>query len=330
MACATTTPRAGRSRRRCGCRGGSGRSRASRSWPRVGTAGARRFVLVLIALAFGVFFVEWPEHAVWNTRFLPFWLLTWGLVAAMGAAELAAARGATAAHGRSRGSRDGDLQDVRAQAWADARGRGAAPRSTPSCGAPRSRCWRERHFDSGPARLGARARTSRADVLAAPLAAASRPPRWRCSSRSSGVYGLHRACERARRQPADPRSRAGRQYNYGATRAQTAWPEYQALIETMDTLPPGRAMWEGGNDVGNYGTTLALELLPYFTNGRIDSMEGLYFESSATTSFHFLTISELVGQSVEPGARARVRLGDQRRRLRARREAPADARRAVT
>ncbi len=47
-------------------------------------------------------------------------------------------------------------------------------------------------------------------------------------------------------------------------------------------LPPGRAMWEGGDAVGAYGTTLALELLPYFTDGRIGSMEGLYFESSAT------------------------------------------------
>jgi hypothetical protein len=34
-------------------------------------------------------------------------------------------------------------------------------------------------------------------------------------------------------------------------------------------------------------------LLPYFTHGRIGSMEGLYFESSATTDFHFMTVSEL-------------------------------------
>ena len=32
-------------------------------------------VLLLVAVCFGVFFVQWPEHAVWNTRFLPFWLL---------------------------------------------------------------------------------------------------------------------------------------------------------------------------------------------------------------------------------------------------------------
>jgi hypothetical protein len=68
----------------------------------------------------------------------------------------------------------------------------------------------------------------------------------------------------------------------------------------MGKLPPGRALWEGGDAVGTYGTTLALELLPYFTNGRIDSMEGLYFESSATTSFHFITVSELSAQPSNP------------------------------
>jgi hypothetical protein len=61
----------------------------------------------------------------------------------------------------------------------------------------------------------------------------------------------------------------------------------------MNDLPPGRALWEPSNDIDKYGTTLALELLPYFTHGRIGSMEGLYFESSATTDYHFLTVSEL-------------------------------------
>ena len=71
-------------------------------------------------------------------------------------------------------------------------------------------------------------------------------------------------------------------------------------MKTMGRLPPGRALWEGGDAVGAYGTTLALELLPYFTKGRIGSMEGLYFESSATTSFHFITVSELSAQPSNP------------------------------
>ena len=49
----------------------------------------------------------------------------------------------------------------------------------------------------------------------------------------------------------------------------------------------GRALWEIDNrdGVGNgkYGTTMALMLLPFWTDGCIASMEGLYFEASGTT-----------------------------------------------
>jgi hypothetical protein len=68
----------------------------------------------------------------------------------------------------------------------------------------------------------------------------------------------------------------------------------------MAELPPGRALWEGGDAVGAYGTTLSPELLPYFTDGRIGSMEGLYFESSATVPFHFMTVSELAKSPSNP------------------------------
>src|SRR5262249_39374759 len=71
--------------------------------------------------------------------------------------------------------------------------------------------------------------------------------------------------------------------------------EYQALVRTLDQLPPGRALWEGGPSLGAYGTPLALMMLPYWTDGRIASMEGLYFESSATTPYHFMTVATLAG-----------------------------------
>ena len=38
---------------------------------------------------------------------------------------------------------------------------------------------------------------------------------------------------------------------------------------------------------------MALMLLPYWTDGCIGSMEGLYFESSATVPYHFMTAAEL-------------------------------------
>jgi hypothetical protein len=36
-------------------------------------------------------------------------------------------------------------------------------------------------------------------------------------------------------------------------------------------------------------------MLPYWTDGRIASMEGLYFESSATTPYHFMAVATLAG-----------------------------------
>ena len=55
----------------------------------------------------------------------------------------------------------------------------------------------------------------------------------------------------------------------------------------------GRAMWEYEKELDRYGTPMALMLLPHWTDGCIGSMEGLYFEASATTPFHFLTQAEL-------------------------------------
>jgi hypothetical protein len=79
----------------------------------------------------------------------------------------------------------------------------------------------------------------------------------------------------------------------GAESDTKVYPEFKSLVSTMDQLPPGRALWEGGASLGVYGTPLALMLLPYFTDGRIASMEGLYYESSATTPYHFLSVSTL-------------------------------------
>ena len=55
----------------------------------------------------------------------------------------------------------------------------------------------------------------------------------------------------------------------------------------------GRAYWEYDGDLNKYGTPMAPMLLPYFTDGCIGSMEGLYFEASSTTPFHFVVQSEL-------------------------------------
>ena len=86
-------------------------------------------------------------------------------------------------------------------------------------------------------------------------------------------------------------------WNYSGYERKDEYPEYRGLIETMDAVGRregcGRAMWEYHPDLDAYGTPMAPMLLPYWTDGCIASMEGLYFEASATTPYHFLNQSEL-------------------------------------
>jgi len=73
------------------------------------------------------------------------------------------------------------------------------------------------------------------------------------------------------------------------------WPEYHALMKVIGKLPPGRSLAEGGSSLDKYGTPLAIMLIPYWTKGRITTMEGVYFEASATTPYHFEAVAALVG-----------------------------------
>jgi hypothetical protein len=75
------------------------------------------------------------------------------------------------------------------------------------------------------------------------------------------------------------------------------WSEYEAIIATMAAIGEdrgcGRAMWEAGIELERYGSPGAMGLLPYWTDSCITSMEGLFFESSATSPFHFVNQVEL-------------------------------------
>jgi hypothetical protein len=62
----------------------------------------------------------------------------------------------------------------------------------------------------------------------------------------------------------------------------------------------GRAMWEYSESENRFGTPESLMLLPYWTSGCVDSMEGLLFESSTTTPFHFLNQAELSASPSNP------------------------------
>ncbi len=90
-------------------------------------------------------------------------------------------------------------------------------------------------------------------------------------------------------------------WNYSGYERKAAYPEYHDLMATMGSVGErqgcGRAMWEYEDDRLNaYGTPMSPMLLPFWTDGCIASMEGLFFESSATTPYHFLNQAELSSQ----------------------------------
>ena len=88
-------------------------------------------------------------------------------------------------------------------------------------------------------------------------------------------------------------------WNFEGYEGKADYAEYRTLMETVDTLPPGRIMWEANNEMNKYGTPMALMLFPYWSEGH-PSMEGLFFESSLTTPFHFLNASEVSEKPSNP------------------------------
>ena len=95
-------------------------------------------------------------------------------------------------------------------------------------------------------------------------------------------------------------------WNFTGYEGKNAYGEYRALIETMKQIGEdprygcGRALWENNGETNKYGTTMGLMLLPHWTDGCIGSMEGLFFEASATTPYHFIAAAAMSKQSSNP------------------------------
>lgn len=262
-------------------------------------------VLIVLALVVGVMFIEWPEHAIWNTRFLPFWMLAWAFLAAMGATEIARLV-AMLVNRAYTWIRDGDLRDARARAWAEI---ATADDDDVAIDADvrKEAAWMlaDRRFDRGPegwepphrlsdAVIGKAGRRFGSIALAVVVAL-------------GGWFAMQRGFEATDNNSAIA-IRGWAAWNYAGYEQKPAYPQYHAIMTGMeavaDTHGNGRALWEpssGDPDaINSYGTSLALELLPYFTHGKIASMEGIYFESSATTDYHFLTVSECAQHPSNP------------------------------
>lgn len=104
----------------------------------------------------------------------------------------------------------------------------------------------------------------------------------------------------------DALSDAWSRYNFTGYEDKQAYGEYRSLVTTMADLGAdpangcGRALWENNGENGKYGTTMALMLLPHWTDGCIASMEGLFFEASGTTPYHFVTAAAMSESSSNP------------------------------
>ena len=231
-----------------------------RGWSRLHVA------LTVTGVIFAVAFVVMPEGRLWNVRILPFYYLTVYLTAALAVAELI---------GWGRSWLDRRHAD-RVEAGADT-GRFAALAGSLAAG--------------GCVALGALA-----VLVMVGLPLRSLPGgglgddgayRWGPFSSSESNLGTYWV-----------------QYNFEGYegRQPTAdgggSAEYWDLVDTMGRVGESRgcgpSLWEyGSGRLGSYGTPMAPMLLPYWTDRCIGSMEGLYFEASATTPYHFLMQSEL-------------------------------------
>src|SRR5262245_8971469 len=241
-----------------------------------GVLARRRVTIELAALTviMGLAFRFWEgltdlvnSTPVWNLRLLPFWYLGLLLLAMLGAAELIRGAGSLVARYATREESTREESTREEPSVEDSAE--APPAEEPRPEAPRSGGGRQRDRSM----LRAVAITALTVILASVAI-------WR-------VY-VTTGCI-----PSVSQWNYGGDEHTGAVSDSKVYPEFNSLVSTLDKLPPGRALWEGGAALGTYGTPLALMLLPYFTDGRIASMEGLYYESSATTPYHFLSVSTL-------------------------------------
>jgi hypothetical protein len=227
------------------------------------------FIAVMGGLSAAVVCLD-PQGALYNVRVLPFWFLCLYLLGGIAVAETVAA----AARWQRRRHLD---------AWVAAVG----DRLRTASGAgwrPGMRISRFRRPVPGPNGAGAVA----GPLLALALACVAVVPPLALPA--ADLDHIHVTV--GANQPS-----AWAEWNYSGYERKPDFPEYQAVVAMMAKVGAdqgcGRAMWEYDPSLNRFGTTESLMLLPYWTDDCIDSMEGLLFESSATTPYHFLNQSEL-------------------------------------
>ena len=87
-------------------------------------------------------------------------------------------------------------------------------------------------------------------------------------------------------------------WNFNGYENKDQWTDIEKLYSNLNEIPPGRIMWEPNSDLNKYGTPMVLMTIPLYTHHT--SMEGLYFDSSITTPFHFIAVSGLAERPSNP------------------------------
>jgi len=232
-----------------------------------GIAKASRFVITAAssAVVWGLTFVLLPQGSLWNERLLPLWYISLYLLAAWTAGALTLA---VATWWR----RDRIERSV-ARSLAD-----------PALERPSRTKWAPGAVGGPIALLVA------ALILVLPPLLPSVVPPSTLSSLGITV-GANQVSSWS-------------QWNYSGYEGKPAYPEYKGVINTMKSVAArygcGRAMWEYNANLDRFGTPMALMLLPYWTNNCVGSQEGLFFEASATTPYHFLIQAEVSAQPSNP------------------------------
>jgi hypothetical protein len=96
-------------------------------------------------------------------------------------------------------------------------------------------------------------------------------------------------------------------WNYSGIQARTGWRDFQGLVELLDRAGRrygcGRLQYEYLKETTDaYGSTEEMMSIPMWTKGCMGTTDGIYFESSTTTPFHFLDVSEVSqnGEAPDP------------------------------
>jgi hypothetical protein len=95
-----------------------------------------------------------------------------------------------------------------------------------------------------------------------------------------------------------PHLRDWARFNMNGYEGAPKYDEYRTWIRTItwvgETYGCGMSNWEySGDYLNNYGSSMSPMTIPFWTDSCIGSMEGLYFESSGSTAFHFVEQREM-------------------------------------